>query len=314
MQEIHGLSMSTKLRLELRDWRMVQAIAQENSVTRAADRLGLSQSALSHQLVKLEGDLGLRLFDRVGKRMAPTPTGSSLALAAGPLLDQLAVAEEVIALGRAAPAPTPLRVATSCFSYYTWLAQTLAAFGGLRPDIDLHIQLQATREELSALDQDRVDFVITAHPPKRPDFEQMEVFSQEVVAIAATDHPVARLAAAGKGVAWSDLRGHTLLIHDLPSMDEDALRDAVWGADARRTPAQSVRRVQLTEAITALARGGFGVGVMNCWLGAAPFDMTGLVETSIVPRHDRRYWAVWRRANPRALPLRELAASIRDQA
>lgn len=71
--------------------------------------------------------------------------------------------------------------------------------------------------------------------------------------------------------------------------------------------------MQLTEAIAALAKGGFGVGVMNRWMGAPPFEMAGMVEVPILPRHDRRYWAVWRRTNPRVLPLRELAETIRDE-
>lgn len=229
MQNVHDTGMKPRLQLELRDWRMVQAVAEARSVTRAAERLGFSQSALSHQLVKLEGALGLRLFDRVGKRMAPTETGAALARAAGPLLDQLAVAEEAIDRGRREAAPTPLRVATSCFSYYAWLAQTLARFGARRPTIDLSVQLQATREEIQALSQDQVDFVITAHPPTRPDFEQMEVFAQEVVALTATGHRLARMARSGHAVSWADLRDDTLLIHDLPSTDEAALREAVWG-------------------------------------------------------------------------------------
>lgn len=300
-----------RLRLDVRHWRMVQAIAEEASVTRAAERLGCSQSALSHQLVKLEGDLGLRLFDRVGKRMAPTDTGASLAEAAGPILQQLAAAETAIARGRQDAAPTPLRVATSCFSYYSWLARTLAAFGAPRPRIDLRVQLQSTREETAALGRDEVDFIITAHPPRRPDLEQMEVFAQEVVALVAWDHPLGRRARAGEDIAWTDLMGDTLLIHDLPSTDEAALREAVWGQAGNGETGRTIRRVQLTEAIAALARGGFGVGVMNRWMGTPPFDMDGLVEAPILPRHDRRYWAVWRRANPRGLPLRELAEAIR---
>ncbi len=302
-----------RLQLDVRDWRMVQAVAADASVTRAAERLGCSQSALSHQLVKLEGDLGLRLFDRVGKRMVPTQTGAALAEAAGPLLEQLAAAEGAIARGRCDSSPTPLRVATSCFSYYTWLARTLAGFGAHRPEVDLRVQLQSTREEITALGQDQVDFVITAHPPRRPELEQMEVFAQEVVALISADHPLGRRVRAGGSVAWADLRDDTLLIHDLPSTDEAVLREAIWGLGGTGGEARTIRRVQLTEAIAALARGGFGVGVMNRWMDAPPFDMGGLVEAPILPRHDRRYWAVWRRANPRGLPLRDLAEAIQRE-
>src|SRR3954470_13441904 len=76
--------------IEVRHLRLVRAIASEGSVTRAASRLHLSQSAVSHQLLDLERDLELRLFDRVGKRMVPTAAGQRLIAGAGRLLGELA--------------------------------------------------------------------------------------------------------------------------------------------------------------------------------------------------------------------------------
>jgi LysR family transcriptional regulator, regulator for metE and metH len=52
-------------RLEIADWRMIAIIAEEGSVTRAASYLHLSQSALSHRLIKLEQSLQLRAFSTV---------------------------------------------------------------------------------------------------------------------------------------------------------------------------------------------------------------------------------------------------------
>ena len=66
----------SRLVLEVRHLKLIQAIAREGSVTRAAPSLNLSQSALSHQLLNLERDLGAKLFDRVGKRMVPTHAGA----------------------------------------------------------------------------------------------------------------------------------------------------------------------------------------------------------------------------------------------
>ena len=59
--------------LELRDIRLVQAVAEQGSLTRAGNVLFLTQSALSRQLADLERRLGVALFQRSGRRMVPTP-------------------------------------------------------------------------------------------------------------------------------------------------------------------------------------------------------------------------------------------------
>ncbi|HEY6247703.1 MAG TPA: LysR family transcriptional regulator [Pyrinomonadaceae bacterium] len=60
------------MKLEVRHLRLIRAIAEEGSVTRAGNRLFLTQSALSHQLRDIETKLGVTLFDRVNKKMLLT--------------------------------------------------------------------------------------------------------------------------------------------------------------------------------------------------------------------------------------------------
>src|SRR5918999_2526446 len=64
--------------LEVRHLRLVSEVAAHGSVTRAAERLHLTQSAISHQLRDIESRLGTALFYRMGKRMVVTPAGGSV--------------------------------------------------------------------------------------------------------------------------------------------------------------------------------------------------------------------------------------------
>ena len=67
------------MRLEIRDFRLVVAITELGTLTRAGQQLNLTQSALSHQLADLERRLGASLFERSGRRMIPNRLGSQLA-------------------------------------------------------------------------------------------------------------------------------------------------------------------------------------------------------------------------------------------
>src|SRR4029077_5344372 len=75
--------------LEVRHLRLIAAVADVGSLTRAGDRLHLTQSALSHQLRDIESRLGAPLFLRVGKRLVLTPAGERLLVSARDVLRRL---------------------------------------------------------------------------------------------------------------------------------------------------------------------------------------------------------------------------------
>ena len=82
--------------LEIRHLRLVAAVADVGSLTRAGDQLHLTQSALSHQLRDIESRLGAALFLRVGKRLVLTPAGERLLASATDVLERLEQAEHDI--------------------------------------------------------------------------------------------------------------------------------------------------------------------------------------------------------------------------
>src|SRR5262250_1430699 len=106
--------------LEVRHLKLVAAVADAGSLTRAGDRLHLTQSALSHQLRDVESRLGTPLFLRVGKRMVLTAAGSRVLRSADEVLHALAQTEDAVrrlAGGHA----SALRVSTGCHTAFYWL-------------------------------------------------------------------------------------------------------------------------------------------------------------------------------------------------
>src|SRR5687768_16298889 len=80
--------------MELRQLRCVEAVARHRHFTRAAEELHVAQSALSHQVQRLETELGIVLFERTSRRVTPTEAGLTLAARARRVLAELDLAHE----------------------------------------------------------------------------------------------------------------------------------------------------------------------------------------------------------------------------
>lgn len=114
------------------------AVARERSFTKAAAKLGVSQSALSHTIRGLETRLGLRLLTRTTRSVSPTPAGERLLSTVGPRFDE--IDEELAALGelRDKPAGT-IRITTDEHAANTILQPRLAQLLPDYPDIKIEL-------------------------------------------------------------------------------------------------------------------------------------------------------------------------------
>lgn len=299
--------------LEVRHLRLVRAIAGEANVTRAARHLHLSQSAVSHQLCDLERDLGTRLFDRVGKRMVPTAAGAHLLAHATRLLTELADLERDLSAMRASSRPR-LRITTSCYTSYGWLPTAIASFASDHAATDIDLVIEATRRAVPALVADEVDLAIVTEPPTDPTYEHVRLVDSELAVIAHRRHPVAARAKKGT-LRWSALRDVEILMQDITDADFARLTEAVresWRRESGQRIAGpvAVRKIPLDEALIELARAGRGVALVDRWTVERRLGKD-LVALRLAPRAPRTFHAVWRRSNPRDLPVKELLEHLR---
>src|SRR3954466_3751890 len=111
----------------LNDMLAFLAVAQERSFTRAAARLGISQSALSHTIRALEARLGLRLLTRTTRSVSPTEAGERLLQTVGPRFEE--IESELVALSamRDKPAGT-IRITATNYAADTILWPRIAVF------------------------------------------------------------------------------------------------------------------------------------------------------------------------------------------
>ncbi|MBA1288572.1 LysR family transcriptional regulator [Pseudomonas japonica] len=125
---------------KISDLQAFVAVAQNQSFTKAAARLGVTPSALSHTLRALEARLGIRLLTRTTRNVAPTEAGARLMQAVAPLFDQ--IAEEVSALGELRDKPSgSIRITCSDDAAERCIRPMLAGFLAEYPDIQVEVSI-----------------------------------------------------------------------------------------------------------------------------------------------------------------------------
>ncbi|WP_457093627.1 LysR family transcriptional regulator [Microvirga sp. P5_D2] len=124
----------------INDLQAFLAVAREQSFTKAATKLGVSQSALSHTVRGLEAQLGLRLLTRTTRSVAPTPAGERVLATMGPLLDEIEAGMAALSEFRDKPAGT-IRITTGEHAAHTVLWPALERLLPDYPDIKVELDL-----------------------------------------------------------------------------------------------------------------------------------------------------------------------------
>ena len=267
--------------LEVRHLRLMQTVATLGSLTAAADRLNLTQSALSHQLRGIESRLGAALFLRVGKRLVLTPVGERLLATARDVLDRLDRTEQDIhQMGKARAGM--LRLTTECYTCYHWLPPLLVRYRKRFPQVEVRIDVAATGRPLDMLLAGKLDLAIMSSPVRDRRLVSRPVFDDELVVVAARDHRFAKQT----HVRLSDLRDETLYVY--PPKEESRVLQEVL-VPSGHVPAR-VEEVMLTESIAELVKAGLGVSVLARWAVQPLVDAGSIVSRPLTARGLRREW------------------------
>ena len=270
------------LHLEVRHLKLVETVAKEGGLTKAANRLHVTQSALSHQLRDIEDKLGAPLFLRLNKKMLLTQAGERLLSSAPAVLDELKRAEEdirQIALHREGI----LRISTECYTCYHWLPPVLKPFSREFPRVEVRIIAEATRRPVEALLDGRLDLAITSEVTRNQKLTFKPLFKDEMVVIVSPGHPLAGL----PYVSAKDFSSEHLIVYALPKEDLTIYQKVLIPAGV--SP-RHLSRVELTEAIVEMVKAGLGIGVMARWAVAPQIEAGSLVGVPVTAKGLHRHW------------------------
>lgn len=148
------------LEMTLDQLRTFLAVAEREHVTRASEALNMTQSAVSAAISNLEARHGVKLFDRIGRRVVLTDAGRSFVQEAQAVLSRAALAErtleDIAGLQRG-----HLRIAASQTVANYWLPARLATYRATYPGIELHVQIGNSEAAATAVRRLDVDLAIT---------------------------------------------------------------------------------------------------------------------------------------------------------
>jgi LysR family transcriptional regulator, regulator for metE and metH len=295
------------LTIEVRHLALVSEIAGTGSVTRAAERLHLTQSALSHQLRDIESRLGLQLFLRLGKKMVLTPAGDRVLSSSRRVLEELRRAEDDLRV-MSQHGKGVLRLCTQCNTGYHWLPPLLQSFHRKYPGVDVQIAVAATKRPVEALLEGEIDLAVVTSSVNDKRLVLTPLFEDELVAVVSPDHPFARKSF----VDPDDFAEEHLIIYSADRADSYTFSRILTPAGVE--PAR-VSEVPLTEAILELVKAGLGISVMARWAIEPALRAGAARAVRVTKRGVFRPWsAVTLRDRPEPKWQREFISLLARQA
>lgn len=255
--------------IELRHLKAIAALTDTGSVTRAAARLHLTQSALSHQIASLEEYLEMPVFERQQRPLKLTGTGMKLLELARRVLPEVDAVRRNIAQMKTKQPAHLLRIAVECHTCYDWLMPAMDIYRERRPEAELDLVPGFHLEPLALLTEQQADVVIVSEAKRQAGVAYKPLFSYEMMAIMARRHPLT----AKRYLTAQDFEHETLITYPVPDRMLDVVQRVLKPAGIN--PPR--RTAELTVAILQLVASRRGIAALPRW-AIHPYLERGYVE------------------------------------
>ncbi|MEM8652956.1 MAG: LysR family transcriptional regulator [Pseudomonadota bacterium] len=264
------------------DWdklRIFHAVAEAGSFTHAADKLNLSQSAISRQVSGLEADLKVPLFHRHARGLVMTEQGETLYATAHDVLLKLDAVQSKLVDSTEKPEGR-LRVTTTVGLGTGWLTTRIHEFINLYPDV--HLEVILADNELDLVMRE-ADCAIRLRQPTNPDLIQRKLFTVHLHVYAAPSY----IKHYGQPKDMSDLKDHRIIAYG-----ENApryLSEMNWllyhGMDGNRKR-DAVFQVNNLRALRRVCEEGTGIAVLPDYIVEDRHALVQLMPDMEVPEFD----------------------------
>lgn len=237
---------------------IIREVEQQGSLTAAAEKLFLTQSALSHSMKKLEQQLGTDIWLREGRSLRLTQAGQYLLAVANRLLPQLSLAEERLRQFAQGERGT-LRIGMECHPCYQWLLKVVSPYLADWPDVDVDVKQKFQFGGIGALFGYEIDMLVTPDPLYKPGLLFQPVFDYEQVLVVSRQHALAEL----EYVTPAQLSSETLITYPV---DIDRLDIYNQFLQPAGISPHLHKPIETTDIMLQMVASGRGVAALPRWL------------------------------------------------
>ncbi len=267
-------------RLERIHLNLLREVERRGSLTAAAKSLGLTQSALSHTVKRMEQQFGTEIWRRQGRGLRLTPAGAYLLSLAHRVLPQLDHAEQVVDQFARGERGT-LRIGMECHPCYRWLLQVVEPYLRAWPDVDLDVRQKFQFGGVGALFGQEIDMLVTPDPLKRRGLQFEPVFDYEQVLVVSREHAFATRVY----VDPIELEAETLITYPVEIERLDVYSQFLLpaGVMPRRH-----KVIETTDIMLQMVACGRGVAALPAWLVAEYREKISVVPVRLGSRGIRK--------------------------
>ena len=240
--------------MDLRQLEIIRAIADTGSFTAAGDKLHVSQSAISRQILLLEDELGEPVFHRIGRRIRITPAGESLLQLSHRVFQDLQDTVSLISDKRESLGGTIRLVGgmTVCLYVFPVL---LSEVRRVHPNLDMKVTVGSAERSIAVLRSGAGDLGLLSLPVEASDLVSVPVLREELLLITYPAHPFAKK----KTITPADLDKQPFVLFETGSITR-RLVDEFFARE--RIAPDIIMETENVEIIKAMVRSGLGISII----------------------------------------------------
>lgn len=282
------------MNLTLRQLKVFEAVARHSSYTRAAEELHLTQPAVSMQIKLLEGNIGIPLFERLGKKTYLTDAGKELYTCSSAISRQLDEVDEILE-GMKGISRGRLRVSVASTANY-FATRLLAAFSKLHDGITVVLDVTNRAGLLMQLANNETDLVVMGQPPQKLDLVAAVFMDNPLVVISPPNHALA----AKTQIPFERLQEETFVVREPGSGTRIAMERYFSERGARLTTGMEMTS---NEAIKQAVEAGLGLGIVSIHTLELELETGRLTVLDARAFPILRHWYIVHREGKRLSPI-----------
>ncbi len=262
--------------MDLRQLEIIRAIADTGSFTAAGEKLHVSQSAISRQILLLEEELGEPVFHRIGRRIRITAAGESLLQLSHRVFRDLQETVSSISDKRESLSGTMRLVGGMTVCLYVFPA-LLAEVRRVHPHLDLKVTVGSAERSIAMLRSGLGDLGMITLPVEATDLVSVPVLEEELLLVTYPAHPLARK----KSIVPADLHKQDFVLFETGSITRRLVESFFT---RERVEPEIIMETENVEIIKAMVRSGLGISIIPS-VAAATEVRTGQLFSTRIAGH-----------------------------